>query len=430
MSSPFICGRPAVGNEFINRKNEIRGINNRLSKGESSAITGEAHIGKTSLLLELKNPDTAKHYLGKKADNFIFSYCDLHPASENLDYSQSDFWKAILEPLTLIEDDSIKKALSQASLYSYSNSEIQNIFKLLAKSNLKLIALLDEFDCLIQNPNFKDKGFFTFFRSTITTIQSLVIVTATRMSVAELHRQVLISGSPFLNFAIEFKLKGFDDQALSQLLGLAGEKFNGEGRKFIRRVAGTNPFLVQTLADVLYELPSSRHSKDAGPEFYSRISWHFDDIWNGLDDNTRTTAVILGLIEFGKRALGNKFACGEIENVDKFGPELRKLENFGLAEIAGKGWQFDTESLLLWREEKWTLSSQAFAWWIRDIIVAENRTFLPANEWLKNRKYSLFLTQGQWNWLYTTLKSIPKSTISGVADLAFELYKSIAVKKT
>ncbi|NIV38115.1 MAG: hypothetical protein GWN58_54485, partial [Anaerolineae bacterium] len=40
---------------------------------------------------------------------------------------------------------------------------------------------------------------------------------------------------------------------------------------------------------------------------------------------------------------------------------------------AGEGWQFDWENLLLWRGERWTIGTQAFAWWVRDVIIAEER---------------------------------------------------------
>ncbi|NIV38116.1 MAG: hypothetical protein GWN58_54490, partial [Anaerolineae bacterium] len=38
----------------------------------------------------------------------------------------------------------------------------------------------------------------------------------------------------------------------------------------------------------------------AAERFYERISFHFDDLWRTLDDRTRTTAVILSLVELGK----------------------------------------------------------------------------------------------------------------------------------
>lgn len=51
--------------------------------------------------------------------------------------------------------------------------------------------------------------------------------------------------------------------------------------------------------------------------------------------------VILSLIELGKEASGQSFACGEIENIDKFGPQLQELAKLGLAEQVEKTWQFD-----------------------------------------------------------------------------------------
>ena len=77
--SPFIYGRPVRPGEFLNREPELRTIFNRLRNGESTAVVGEPHIGKTSLLLQLADPAARRVYLGDDARCLGVSPLDLHP---------------------------------------------------------------------------------------------------------------------------------------------------------------------------------------------------------------------------------------------------------------------------------------------------------------------------------------------------------------
>jgi len=75
-------------------------------------------------------------------------------------------------------------------------------------------------------------------------------------------------------------------------------------------------------------------------------------------------SVILAVMTLQGRALGSSFSFGEIERVDRFGLELRRLERRGLAdmvEASRRGWILDSKSLLVWRGEKWAIGCEAFA---------------------------------------------------------------------
>ena len=432
-SNPFIYGRPVQPSEFLNREAELRTVFNRLRNGESTAIVGEPHIGKTSLLLRLADEATLWDYLGDDARCLVVSVMDLLPIPN--DYTPADFWAKALEPLQEHPghlSTSTAHWLEQAAQAGYASRPLERFFNHLGSEGQQLVLLLDEFERLLIHPNFQDPGFFALLRSLTTRTGGLSLVTAGRLSVGEMNergRVLLDAGSPFFNNMIEIRLHPFDERTVSRLLSRASDAFSPDDRRFIRRVAGRYPFLLQAMAATLLETGGDDRQARAAERFYERITFHFDDLWYVLDDRTRTTVVILSLLELGGRALGQDFAYGEIERVDAFGPELRKLAERGLAEQVGEGWQFDWEHLLLWRGERWTVGIQAFAWWVRDVVVAESRRVPAYDEWLANKRYRFLLTQGQWDRLANTVHDAPEWAMRGVGALARALFKELVREK-
>ena len=427
---PFIYGRPVKSVEFLNRETELRTLFNRLRNGESTAIVGEPHIGKSSLLLQLADNETRRAYLGDEAQHTIVSLLDLQPLGN--DYTSSAFWSEALEPLHRSNQEELKQRLQQAAESGYTRRSLERLFNYLEQSGMRLVLLLDEFERLLTHPNFQDSSFFGLLRSLSTRTGGLARVATSRLSVTQMNEMghtLLATGSPFFNNVIEVRLQPFDDRVVGMLLDRAGDLLLSDERRFVRRVAGRHPFLLQAMVATMLETSSDDRQARAAESFYGRISFHFDDLWRSLDDRTRTTAVILGLMELGGRALGQEFAFGEIEQVDAFGPELRNLAERGLAERAGEGWQFDQQHLLLWRGERWTVGCQAFAWWVRDVVIAESRVVPSYTEWLANKRYHLLLTQQQWDTLLKVVRRAPPWAVRGVSDLAKGLFQELLTRK-
>jgi len=427
---PFIYGRPVRGAEFLDREAELRAIFNRLRNGESTAIVGEPHIGKSSLLLWLAHAEAQRLHLGDEAQNLICSNLDLHPIGH--DYTPRAFWEEALEPLTALGEAPLAPLLDRLAQTQYARRALVRLFEHLGGQDRRLVLLLDEFERLLGHPNFKEASFFALLRSLATRTGGLAIITASRLSVAEMNERghgLLDTGSPFFNNVIEVRLRPFDDATVSALFGAAAGRLSADDQRFARRVAGRHPFLLQAMAAVLVESAAAPDRLALAAEmFYDRISFHFDDLWRMLDDDTRTTAVILSLMELGGRALGRAFAYGEIENVDAFGPELRRLAERGLAEQVDEGWQFDVEHLLLWRGGRWTVGAQAFAWWVRDVVVAGSRNVPAYDEWLANKRYTVLLTQEQWDRLVGLVQKAPDWAVRGVAGLARALVQELVKK--
>lgn len=430
-SPMFVYGRPVRPSEFVDRKGELRTIFNRLRHCESTAVVGEPHIGKSSLLLKVADETTRRSYLGEDARALVVSLQDMHPIDSS--YAPAAFWEEAVEPLRGNPDwADIAPLLDQAVQAGYARRSLERLFDHLGQSGRRLTLLLDEFERLLMHPNFQDPAFFALLRSLATRTGGLAIVTASRLSVAEMNEQghnLLAVGSPFFNNVIEMRLHPFDEVTVGRFLEQCGALFGTDDRRFIRRVAGRHPFLLQAMAAALSEVSGDDRHAVAAERFYEQTSFHFDDLWRTLDDRARTTAVILSLLELGGRALGQRFSYGEIERVDAFGPELRKLAERGLAEQVGEGWQFDRQHLLLWRGERWTVGAQAFAWWVRDVVIAQSRQTPAYDEWLANKRYRLLLTQQQWESLVGMVRRAPEWAVRGVAALARALFEELARKE-
>ena len=427
---PYIYGRPVRPNEFLGRSSELRAVFNRLRHGESTAIVGDPHIGKTSFLLKVSDLETQKEYLGAAAESMWFTSLDLHPIGN--DYDVRSFWEEVLYGLRESPGDSeTARLLQKAASSGYARLDLDRLFTNLGNSNRRLVLLLDEFERLLKHRNFQEAAFFALLRSLATRTGGLSLVTASRISVAAMNligRGLLETGSPFFNNVIEIRLRALSDTDIDNLLGRAGGALSLSDKRFVCRLAGRNPFLLQAMCGTLLDTEGENRQSRAAEDFYERIAFHFDDLWQTMDDATRTTAVILSLIEFGGRALGSDFSYGEIEKIDAFGPELRKLAERGLVEQVGVGWQFDTEHLLLWRGERWSVSTQVFTWWVRDVAMLGTRQLPSYDEWLENKRYSFLLTQEQWDGLSRVAQKVPEWAVKGVAGLAKSLFEEILLK--
>jgi hypothetical protein len=370
--APFTYGRPVQPGEFLGREAELRTIFNRLRNGESTAVTGEPQIGKSSLLLKLADEATQRDYLGPGADQLFTCSLDLH--SVGSDYTPEDFWHEALEPLYEGPDrDAIEQQLDQVAASGYARRPLERLFNQLGQRGRRLVLLLDEFDRLLGHGSFQDPSFFALLRSLATRTNGLVLVIASHLSVSEINergRGLLDMGSPFFNVMINVRLRPFDGQTAEELLERAGRGLSLDDRRFVRRVSGQHPFLLQALAATLLEFTGEdRHARTAWA-LCERICSHFDDLWVTLDDRARAAVVVLSLIELCNQAIGPEFDYRAIIRNEAFGAQLRNLRALALAERVEPEWPFDRRGLCLWRGDYWTISAQALAWWVLQQAIA------------------------------------------------------------
>jgi len=112
--------------EFLHREAQLQTVFNRLRKGESSAVIGEPHIGKTSFLLQLAEPAVQKRFLDVSDKKLHVQYIDLH-SIEN-EYSPANFWEEAIIPISKIRLKSVEKQLEQIVSTGYSRRSLENLF--------------------------------------------------------------------------------------------------------------------------------------------------------------------------------------------------------------------------------------------------------------------------------------------------------------
>ena len=111
---------------------------------------------------------------------------------------------------------------------------------------------------------------------------------------------------------------------------------------------------------------------------------------------------------------------------------LNELSKVGVAEAfhnKSESLIWDWKNLLVWRGTRWSIGSQAFAWWVRDVIITQAIPLQSLDTWLAHKKYRLLITEEQWQSIKETWKEMPSWAVSGVGGLARSLWKSIVAQK-
>jgi hypothetical protein len=429
--NPFIAGSIVTGTDFINRERELSAVFQRLRSRQSTAISGTPRIGKTSLLFRLQDSKIQAKYVAPAISKKWIS-CYMSAQTFEASFTSQKFWNEVLETVKARPGTKgISRLIREAEISHYDGRSLRRLFEAIRARDGLLILLLDEFECLLSHDGFQDPGFYGVLRDLSNNGKGLTLVVSSRLSLYDLLKLVPVlpnPGSKLLDFNVT--VQPFSDDAIEKLLGRPPSRFSAEQRLFIRRIAGRNPFFLQAMGGALAETRLS--GKDAIEEaaniYHESVRAPFNDVWDCLSDKERTVAVLLAVMTLNGRVLGNSFNYGEIERSDVFEPELDKLAQRGIAEIvdsSSRGWIVDSKNILIWRGERWALGCEAFAWWIRDVIIAQTRSIPSYDEWLHDKRYLGLITQKQWDLIKGAIVKMPPWAVRSVAGLAGALWEEV-----
>lgn len=441
--NPFIYGKPVSGAKHINRQKEQRTLFTRLRNGECTAVVGEPRIGKTSLLHCLASPQVQKEWLGDQAKEIIAVEIDCYQEWLSTDKTPHDFWKYVLDTVKLsLPDETLRQQIALVEENDYGSATLANFFRNLARKDLRVVLFIDEFDALLTHPNFSTAEFLGGLRS-MAMRDGFQIITASIMPVEEMNRRSEASnplGSPFFNHFTEVNLEPFSYKDVSILLDTflngSGVQFSAMDRNFIVWLSGRHPFRIQVAGAALFDtitdrLEGEKRYAQTTEWFYERTKDHFSTLWRRyLTEADQTVMVIIALVELGGIAQKRRFAFGEIEQPQRFAPELLRLEKLGLVEKIGKGWQWDKEHLLLWQGERWRVASNGFVGWLANEAIGGTREIPDFEQWLHDKeKFGNLLTRQQFETMSDLVKKIPQGVVSGAGTLARQFVSELLASK-
>jgi hypothetical protein len=380
-TNPFTFGNPIKDPaRFHGRKVEIRQIVNRLlsSAHESTSIVGERRIGKTSLLLYLAHPKVAES-LGLTPDKFCLVYVDFQGLT---DITPQRFWQRVLKKMSRsVCDESLKPSIEKLSERSeFDLFDLEDLFQASQDKGLTTVLMMDEFEYVTQNPNFKG-DFFGGLRA-LAIHHGMALLPATRRELVDLCHSDEIKGSPFFNIFANVVLRPFRRSEVDELLAgyteAAEFAFTPEEKDFIWSLGGGYPFLVQMAGYYLVEaqvqgLSGEALTKFAVANFDQQADPHYTYLWSHCSESEKIT--LLTILTLGLQKTSKK-TVSSLENLTR----LRARAPQDILALTKRG-------MLDERKGAYMLFSASLERWMRREILAapgEEETRQSADAWLKS----------------------------------------------
>jgi hypothetical protein len=380
MTNPFTFGNPIKEPaRFIGRKAEIRQIVNRLlsSAHESTSIVGERRIGKTSLLYYMAHPEVSVR-LGLTPDKFCLVYVDFQGLT---DITPQRFWQRVLKKMAqTLCDESLKPAIAKLSEQAaFDLFDLEDVFQSIADKGMTTVLLMDEFEYITENPNFKS-DFFGGLRA-LAIHHGVALIPSTRRELIDLCHSEEIKGSPFFNIFANVVLRPFPPQEVDELLSTYLRDnpyaFSPEESALVPRLAGGYPFFVQMTGNYLVEgkmndLQGETLESFVTSNFDQQADPHYSYLWAHCSESEKITLLILMTLGMQKKS---RKTLPTLENLSR----MRARAPQDLVILSKRGLLEENAGL-------YTLFAAPFERWIRKEILAapgEEESQANANDWVK-----------------------------------------------
>jgi hypothetical protein len=303
----------------------LRRLFNRLATGQSVAVIGQPHIGKTSLLKYLMDEPTRTAKCGNRFDGCLLSFLDAHTLHGVK--TQGAFWELALAPLADCiratrppHSEALRAIYQTAQENGFGTFVLERLFTELQVFGARLVLLLDEFDDFLSHSVLNSAEFYGGLRSLASRTGGLVLVIAARRELEQLNQltqAVNPHGSPYFNIFTETPLGPFSKKDFAELVGRAGDRFDRYDREFLERVSGRHPFLAQTAAALLWEAHEEGHEgvvryHTGGRAMYRETKKHFADAWRVWTNETRKAITVVALAQIPQLLAGHNFLVSEL----------------------------------------------------------------------------------------------------------------------
>jgi hypothetical protein len=385
--SPFVQGGPVAPADFLNRRRELRRLVNRLEKGQATAVVGQPHTGKTSLLRFVLDKVKRDSIAGPKLEQCWFRDIDSHMLSKT--FNQAAFWGHVLEPIAVyFAQGELRTLYETAQENNFGAFTLMRLFAAMDEANVRIVVMLDEFDALLSHPILNSAEFYGSLRSLSSRFSSLALVIATRRSLNQLNVQtqgINPHSSPYFNVFTELRLGPLPKRDVATLLAHAGQQFSARDREFVTLASGRHPYLLQLAADLMWEaegggMDDAQRYQQVAEELQMQSEGHFADTWRSWSNAERKVVIAVSLAQISELAEEHRFDWANlIEDIGDYTPEIRGLEKSGTIVEVTKG--------------KWRVAQGALLWWLADEIKRQVRDEATLEAWLESQELSGVLTQ-------------------------------------
>ncbi len=413
--NPFIYGPAVKPAEFLGRERELRTVFSRLANGQSVAIVGEPHTGKTSLLLYVIE-ETQSACEGK-FDRDVFNLLDAQAMRDVK--TQAAFWQWVLEPLgAALQDgnlqslDDVKNNYAAAKKNDFGTFVLEKLFKSLGAAGSRLFVLLDEFDDFLSHEVLNKGEFYGGLRSLASRCGGLVLVLAVRRDVSQLNSltQTYTTGSPFFNIFTDVRLSPLSHKAMKILLDKGIDRFTANDRNFVAGISGNHPYLAQAAAGLLWEAYDEECETNlerfvaTGQRLRQQAESHFADTWRNWSHDTRKAVTMVALSQIPHLLPSHDFLVEALtKDLNSYRRELENLKNHGLlAENVEIGWM---------------VTQGAFLWWLSDELLRTVRKDTDFEVWLRAQELDGVLTKDEREHLAQAWKSVSSALGKGATAL-------------
>jgi Novel STAND NTPase 2/TIR domain len=379
VNNPFTFGNPIHDPErFFGRRQEIRQILNRLlsSAHESTSIIGERRIGKTSLLVYLANPKVAAQ-LGLTPEKFCIAYIDFQGLT---DITPTRFWQRVLKKMSRsVCDEDLKPSMEKLSVQEHIDLfDLEDLFQTSHEKRLTTVLMMDEFEYVTQNPNFKS-DFFGGLRA-LSIHHGVALLPATRRELVDLCHSEEIKGSPFFNIFANVVLRPFTRTEVDELLdgysAQSNARLSSAEHELIFQFGGGYPFFVQIAGYYYLEgkglgLAGDKLEQFMHDNFDLQADAHYSYLWSHCSESEKTSLFII--LTLGLQEPSRKIAP-DMETLSR----LRSRTPQDLAALERRG-------MLEERDGIYSIFSASFARWVhREVVVlpGEEEDQQTIEEWL------------------------------------------------
>lgn len=274
---------------FFGREDEVRMLLNAVDKRQCCSLVGSRHIGKSTLLRWVGEPEIQRR-VGYELSDRIFIYTDWR---EFLQRTQEDFYRIVCERI-IAECAPVLPLQLQVPVFNIQE-QFKKLLEDVRKARYRPVLLMDVFDTVTMNPNF-DQFFFTFLRSLAGITDLITYIIATRRPLHEVCSSDEVASSPFFNIFYETTLGPLAPDDARQLITVpaqsAGCAFSDEEVEWVLESSGRHPFFIQTTCRHLFDAKCQATNGEAEPEViepqvYEKLVPHFDRLWGDLNEEQK-----------------------------------------------------------------------------------------------------------------------------------------------